>query len=488
MPHTSVRVWIVCLALVAGATLAGPGSTPYAQERGSADRDRQASALNMKQRLLAGEPMPLNMATEIQLVRERRASSPRRVYAPGRVIVKLADGGTEQSIRTLSAHARGRSVTRSAYADFVVVHLDPAVDVVEAATELAAAPGVVYAEPDAMRYASYVPNDPLYSLQWNMHRLGMERAWDINRGADSAVVVAVIDGGVAYLDKGNVKEAPDLVGTNFVAPHDFIWEDDEPVDFGGHGTHVTGTIAQRTGNGLGVAGVAFNVSIMPVKAISDEIDEALGAPNLGTSTTVADAIHWAVDHGANVINMSFGGPGQSTAEHDALAYALSKGVFLAAAAGNSGDTDNEPSFPAASATEFEGLVAVGALDYNFNRAPYSNSNDYVEISAPGGNLDVDVDGDGYPDGILQETLDLDLVSHGIFNQFGYFFLQGTSMASPHVSGLAALLVKQGVKDPKAIEAILERTATDVGATGRDNDTGFGVINPRAAIFGMGLSR
>lgn len=487
MPHTSLRVWIICLALVAGA-LAGLGSTPHAQGRGFATPDRQPSALNMKQRLLAGEAMPINMPSEIRLLQERLAASPRRVYAPGRVIVKLADGGTEESLRALSARARGRSVARSAYADFVVVHVDPAVDVVQAAAELAAAPGVVYAEPDAIRYPSYVPNDPLYSLQWNFHKLGMERTWDINRGADSAVVVAVLDGGVAYLDKGNFREAPDLVGTNFVAPHDFIWDDDEPVDFGGHGTHVTGTIAQRTGNGLGVAGMAFNVSIMPVKTIADEIDEALGAPNLGTSATVAEAIHYAVDHGANVINMSFGGPGDSTVEHDAMAYALSKGVFLAAAAGNSGDTGNEPSFPAASASEFEGLVAVGALDYNFNRAPYSNSNAYVEIAAPGGNLEVDADGDGYPDGILQETLDLDLVSHGIFNQFGYFFLQGTSMAAPHVSGLAALLVKQGVKSPKAVEAIIEATATDVGPAGRDNDTGFGVINPRAAIFGIGLAK
>jgi len=478
-PRSHIR--IASLVLVVGATMLGLGSAPRAQVPARA-------TLNAKQRLLAGEPLPVNTAERVKLLRELQQASPRPVYAPGRVIVKLADGGTEQSLRALSVRANGRSVTRPAYGDFVVLHLDPAADVVKAAAELALTPGVVYAEPDPILYPTYVPNDPLYSYQWNLQKIGMERTWDINQGADSSVVVAVIDGGVAYLDKGVFRQAPDLAGTSFVAPHDFIWDDNEPTDLDGHGTHVTGTIAQRTGNALGVAGVAFNVSIMPVKVVSGVWDVVLGAPNQGTDALLAEAIRYAADNGAQVINMSLGAEGESTPIHDAIEYALSKGVFMAAAAGNSGDEGNTPIYPAAYALEFDGLVAVAALDYNLARSFYSNSNPYVEIAAPGGDTRVDLNNDSFADGILQQTINQDLAEIGVFNEFRYEFFQGTSMASPHVAGLAALLVKQGVKDPRGIEKIIEHFATDIGPAGRDNDTGFGVINPSAAIYGIGLAK
>jgi serine protease len=300
--------------------------------------------------------------------------------------------------------------------------------------------------------------------------------------------VAVVDSGVAYADVGNFRQAPDLAGANFVSPHDFIWDDDTPFDLDGHGTHVTGTIGERTGNDLGVAGMAFNVSLMPVKAVSGVWDEAMGAPNIGSESIVAEAIRYAADHGAKVINLSLGFDGPVTAVRDAITYAIDKGAFVAVAAGNSGDNGSPQVYPAAYASDIDGLVAVAALDLNFNRAYYSNSNSYVELAAPGGDLRVDLNGDGYPDGILQETLDLDLVDQGIFNQFDYFFLSGTSQATPHVSGLAALLMSEGITDPKAVEKILEHFATDLGSPGRDNDTGFGVINPRAAIFGIGLAK
>ena len=235
----------------------------------------------------------------------------------------------------------------------------------------------------------------------------------------------MIDSGVAYTTKGATRQAPDLEGTTFVSPHDFIWDDDLPVDLDGHGTHVTGTIAQRTGNDLGVAGMAFNVAIMPVKVLSGPWDEALGAPNTGTSATLAEALHYAADNGAKVINLSLGGEGESEAERDAINYAISKGRVILAAAGNDGDIGSPPSFPAAFATEIQGLLAVAALDFNLQRAPYSNSNDYVEISAPGGDTLADLNGDGFGDGVLQQTLDPFSVDEGIFDDFGYFFLQGT---------------------------------------------------------------
>ena len=479
-PRSPVR--IASLMLVAAATMVGLGSAPQAQIPAA------SATLNAKQRLLAGEPLPVNLAADVKARRELAAVSPRAPYAPGRVVVKLADGATASTLNALSVHAGARAVVRPAYGDFVVLTLAPGTDVVAAAAELAEQPGVVYAEPDRLAYLLYVPNDPGYEVQWNFKKLGMERAWDVNRGGKSSLTVAVVDSGVAYADVGNFRQAPDLAGANFVSPHDFIWDDETPTDLDGHGTHVTGTIGERTGNDLGVAGMAFNVSLMPVKAISGVWDEAMGAPNVGTESIVAEAIRYAADHGAKVINLSLGFDGPVTSVRDAITYAIDKGAFVAVAAGNSGDKGSPPVYPAAYASDIDGLVAVAALDLNFNRAYYSNSNSYVELAAPGGDLRVDLDGDGNPDGILQETLDLDLVEQGIFNRFDYFFLSGTSQATPHVSGLAALLMSEGVEDPKAVEKILKHFATDIGSPGRDNDTGFGVINPRAATYGIGLAR
>jgi len=464
--------------MVIGVTMVSLGSVPRAQVAAL------NATVNAKQRLLAGEPLPVNMAA----LRGLAASRQRPAFAPGRVVMKLVDGTTDEVATLLARRAGGHGITRPPSADFVIVSLPLDADVVAAALALAAEPGVVYAQPDPIAVLAYVPNDPLYQYQWNFHRLNMERAWDINHGATGALTIAVVDSGLAYLDQGAFKEAPDLVGATIVAPHDFIWDDDTPMDLDGHGTHVTGTIGERTGNATGAAGMAFNVAIMPVKAVSGDWDEALGAPNVGTASIVAEAVRYAADHGASVINMSLGFDSEVAPVRDAILYAIDKGAVVVAAAGNSGAEGSPEFWPAAYAPSIEGLIAVGAVDYNFNRAPYSNSNAYVEVAAPGGNLDADADGDGFPDGILQETLDPDSVDQGIFNEFTYLFAEGTSMATPHVSGLAALLMTQGVKSPKAVEAVIEGSATDVAPAGRDNDTGFGVINPRAAIFGSGLSR
>jgi len=359
---------------------------------------------------------------------------------------------------------------------------------VAAAAELAAQPGVVYATPDPVAILAYVPNDPYYQYQWGLQRIGMERAWDINPGANAEMIVAILDSGMAYLDQGAYRQAPDLAGATFVSPHDFIWDDDTPVDLDGHGTHVAGTIGERTGNGVGAAGIAFNVAFMPIKVVSGPWDEAMGAPNVGTASLLAIAIRYAADHGAKVINLSLGFDEDVPPVKDAILYAIDKGAFVAVAAGNSGDAGSPPFYPAAYAPSVDGLVAVGAVDFDFNRAYYSNSNDYVEIAAPGGDITADLNHDGYGDGILQQTIDQQLASEGIFDQFGYLFFQGTSMSTPHVAGLAALLMNQGVTDPKAVEWAIEHFATDVGVPGRDNDTGFGVINPRNTLRGLGVSR
>jgi serine protease len=453
-----------------------------------------ATSLDGKRALLGGADSVALVADRLQSrqrgSRDTSITSPRdrQAFVPGKLVVKFVEGLTDRDVaRTVSA-AGGVGGRNLAYADFTVVTLADGVDPVEAAARAAAEPGVMYAEPLARRYHTYRPNDPLYEFQWNLQRLDLERAWDINLGGSNAVVVAVIDGGVAYATQGGFAQAPDLAGTRFVPGYDFIWDDDTPFDLDGHGTHVTGTIAQTTGNATGTAGFAFNVSVMPVKAISSEWDEILGAPNLGTSATVAQAIRFAVDRGAKVLNLSLGGSDPSTAERDALIYAVDKGAIVLIAAGNDAEDGSPPSYPAQYAKDLDGVMAVGAVDYQLRRANYSNVNDYVEIVAPGGDVDADLNDDGYGDGVLQQTLDFDAIVQFRFNEFGYFFLSGTSMSTAHVSAMAALLIDQGVTNPKAVEAALEKFATDAGPSGRDNEYGYGLINPRATLRGLGLAR
>ena len=469
----------VALALSAFGT---GGSAPRLWAQSAPLPPRKAAAIDR----LATDAVLRAAAAEARRAPKAAADSG---LVPGRIAIKFAESMDPATMTTLAVDHGATRITRPAFADFHLLTIGPNEDTAAAARALAAEPGVVYAEPVGRMRAHYRPNDPLYHLQWNLQQLELERAWDINQGAGSAVIVAVIDSGVAYTASGSAfAQAPDLAGTTFVAGYDFIWDDDRPLDFDGHGTHVTGTIAQSTNNNLGVAGIAFNASVMPIKAISTEWDELLGSPNVGDTAVVAQAIRFAAEHGAKVINMSIGSPSPSTPLRDALQFAVDRGAVVVISAGNFAEEGSPPDYPAAYAKEIAGVMAVAATDYDRVRAPYSNVNDYVEIAAPGGNLEVDLNDDGYGDGVLQQTLDFDAVSEGRFNEFGYFFSDGTSMAAPHVAGMAALLIDQGITDPKAVEAALKAFATDLGPPGRDNEYGYGLINPRATLRGLGLAR
>jgi serine protease len=284
--------------------------------------------------------------------------------------------------------------------------------------------------------------------------------------------------------------------SRFVAPRDFIWNDDLPVDLDSHGTHVAGTVGQLTNNNSGTAGMAYNVRLMPVKIIQALWDEIFGSPFEGTDDVVARGIRYAADNGANVINLSIGredgGPAPAVA--DALRYAVDKGVFIAVAAGNARADGNQPNRLAQSAPTIDGMVAVAAVGRSLDLAFYSTTASYVEIAAPGG----DQRAGGNTAGILQQTLDLDLLEtydrpvsqYGPprADSFGYYYFQGTSMATPHVSGFAALLMQQGITSPAAIEAAMKQFATDKGPRGRDDSYGYGLINPRATLRGLGLAR
>jgi serine protease len=459
-----------------------PLAHPAAQAQAAATPAAKASAL----RRLASDP---GLRAAVAEQQRSRLPASAGAIVPGMVVVRFAESMDPSTVSALAANHRAHHVSRPAFTDVHVLRLDEDADVMDAARRLAAEPGVLYAEPVGRAVPHYRPNDPLLQYQWSLEQLDLERTWDINRGATGEVTVAIVDSGVAYTTRDDYLQAPDLAGTTFLPGYDFIWDDDVPIDFNGHGTHVTGTVAQSTDNNLGAAGIAFNARIIPVKAVSDEIDELLGAPNFGNTITVAQAIRFAAEHGAKVINLSLGVRTASTTLREAVEFAVERGAFIVVSAGNSADEGSPIFYPAAYAPEIEGVVAVSATDYSQSRAPYSNANDYVELSAPGGDTEEDLNNDGFSDGIVQQTIDLDnFLITGRFDQFSYLFFQGTSMAAPHVSGLAALLIDQGITEPRVIEAALKRFATDLGPPGRDNEYGHGLINPRATLRGLGLAR
>jgi serine protease len=202
-----------------------------------------------------------------------------------------------------------------------------------------------------------------------------------------------------------------------------------------------------------------------------------------------------VDNGAKVINLSIGRSGRpAPAVHEAIAYAVSRGTFVVVAGGNGFEEGNDIERFAEFAPDIDGMVAVGAIGRDRRRAFYSNTGPYIELVAPGGNTRVG----GTGGGILQQTFDFDFVDTFVsgpsqyraprFDMFTYDFLQGSSMAAPHVAGFAAMLMQQGITSPAAIEAAMKRYAVDLGEPGRDDEYGHGLINPRASLRGLGLAR
>ena len=219
------------------------------------------------------------------------------------------------------------------------------------------------------------------------------------------------------------------------------------------------------------------------------------AGGCATSDIIA-GIRYAADNGAKVINLSLGRDGDpAPAIRSAVEYAVSHGAFVVAAGGNDALDGNPVERYAAQIQHLDGkrMVAVSATGPDRQRPPYSTTGNYIELAAPGGDFTRGATG-----GILQQTIDLDLTETFAgpvsrytaprFDAFAYFYFEGSSMATAHVSGLAALLVSQGVTDPKAIEAILKSSATDLGPAGRDDQYGYGLINARAALRGLGLAR
>ena len=296
------------------------------------------------------------------------------------------------------------------------------------------------AELDSPVHALDAPagTDPLRADQWDLAKVRVPAAWPVSTGAGQ--VVAVLDTGVDATH-------PDLIGQVLPGLDLVDGSSDGGIDPQGHGTHVAGTIAAATGNGVGMSAIAPDARILPVRVLNAEGE--------GDMSVVAQGITWAADHGATVINMSLGGPGQLTAVSSAIAYARSKGVVVVAAAGNSRAKGNAVNYPAADA----GVIAVAATDPADAYASFSNSGSYVDVAAPGVNI-------------------LSTVPTG--TKYGY--ASGTSMAAPHVAALAALVgaARPGLT-PDQVEQAITGSAVDLGAKGKDTTYGYGRIDAPAAL-------
>jgi serine protease len=362
-------------------------------------------------------------------------------YVQGEFLVKFKPDVSEQTIDILNLIQGVSTIDTSPQTGFRRLKIENGKTVAEMIEIYQANDNVEYAEANYIVYALKAPNDELYPHQWNLFNssyggIKAESAWNISTG--NGVIVAVLDTGIAYENYSEknssgpgigYQKAPDLANTLFVAGYDFVNRDDHPNDdsVSGHGTHIAGIIAQNTLNGIGTAGVAFDAYLMPVKVLNKN-----GA---GNYANIAEAIIWASDNGAHVINMGFGGTEPSKVLEEAIAYAYNNGVTLIAAAGNDGV--GGVCYPAA---YDDYVIAVGATRYDETLSYYSNHGASLDLVAPGGDLKVDQNGDTYGDGILQQTYKR--LGDGSIS-WRYSFMEGTSMASAHVSGIAALLIANG---------------------------------------------
>ncbi|MEW6379824.1 MAG: S8 family serine peptidase [bacterium] len=387
-------------------------------------------------------------------------------YRTGEVLVRFKAGVSPALMGSLSRKYALRQVSSSPYSGFHrVATAAVAGDLVQA---LRREPGVALAEANFIRHVEeFVPNDPVYNLQWHLHVNGLPLAWELSAGQN--VVVAVLDTGIAYENYLKFAQAPDLANTSFLPGWDFVNNDANPDDDNRHGTHIAGIIAQSTNNLTGGAGVAFQCSLIPVKVL-----DASGA---GDVATIVDGVYYAVNNGAQIINMSYGSIADpSAAEEEAINYAVSQGVLVVCSAGN--EASSQPHYP----SSYPDSLSITATRFdNSFASSYSNYGPDVDLAAPGGDLSLDQDGDGNPDGIYQQTHD-----GRNFRRFDFYYAEGTSSACAYASGVAALVLARGggLLSAAQVREILESTAIDLDTPGWDQYYGWGVLNPHAALLAV----
>ncbi len=434
-------------------------------------------------------------------------------YVPHEVIVGYRPGPVETPAL---ARFGVRSASPAPTPGTRVLHLKPGETVASAIRRLRHLHGVAYAVPDYIAHTAggtpsrtageaaqaelagdFYPNDGgrtdrhrgWEQMQWNMlpgSGVNAPEAWSNllgdHRGGGKGVVIAVLDTGVAYRNWKQFRRSPDFGRTHFVSPYDFVSNNKYPLDRNGHGTFVAGILAESTNNGIGLTGLAYGASIMPIRVLdsSGEGDEA----------TIARGIRYAVNHGAQVINLSLEFlPSQVNSGSEipqivsAITYAHRKGVTVVGAAGN--DETDQIAYPARA----PGVISVGATTRDRCLADYSNGGSGLDIVAPGGGDDAIMAGepDCHPERSLPAIYQLTLTSPPHWDRFGYpNYYIGTSMSSPEVAATAALIIASRVigahPSPDQILLRLEQTATTLpeGGAKPNSDYGYGLLNAGAA--------
>jgi serine protease len=407
-------------------------------------------------------------------------------HVPGELIVHYRDGTSAADQLAVEASAGTRAVAPLAGGSKQLV-IEDGGSVAATIDELSGDPRVDYAVANYRARASALrPNDPGFPLQWNFwgpYGIDAPQAWSLasRRGAPGGrgVVVAVLDTGVAYRSTRGFKRAPDL--RSFARGYDFVDDDRYPFDLNGHGTHVAGTIGESTNNGIAVAGIAYRARIMPVRTLDSH-----GA---GDTVTISKGIRYAVRHHADVINLSLEfAPFVTAADVPDLLAALRlahrRGVVVTAVAGNEG-TIGLP-YPARAPS----VIAVAATTEAGCAADYSNAGPQVDVAAPGGGDDAAPANNPWDlahchPGVAGRSIFQQTFGAG-FNVFGlpsgYY---GTSMAAPHVAGLAALVIATKrlgrSPSPDAVARLIERSSRDAGSPGYDARYGHGLIDAAAAL-------
>ena len=383
-------------------------------------------------------------------------------FVQGQVVVKFIYGRHVESIQPSDSFG----ISSWEYLPYGFTRLFIEGDVLDACAELMKNPDVAIAEPNYIRYLQTTPNDPLFFRQVNLKISNAERGWNIETG-DATVTVAVIDTGVDIVH-------PDLKA-NLLNGKDFRDTDEDESDDSGHGTAVSGVVAAVGNNAVGIAGAAWNINILPLRAC--------GGQNLTCSVVdEIEAIEEAILQGVDIINLSLGGMGKSSMEEGACNDAWDAGIVLFAAAGNNtllgkiGDPETEGfiNYPAG----YANVIGVSSIDYpengvlgNIVLSSYSNSGDAVTVTAVGNDV--------------VTTAPSVEVEYLIFSQQAdYGLISGTSFSTPLVSGMAAI-IKSHFPNLTNVElrSRVENSVIDIGPPGWDNEFGYGLVDFQKALIG-----